>query len=67
MLAGGNQAALAVSLASGLQFMRGEGYVFGHVGDEGLAQACAGSLLRYRRAIGAEEVMVVVDVKKKHW
>ncbi|KAG0727217.1 hypothetical protein GWK47_035102 [Chionoecetes opilio] len=66
VLAGGNHAALAIAQASGLQFIRAEGFVFGHLGDEGLAEACAGPLLRYRRAIGAEEVMVLADVKKKH-
>lgn len=66
VLAGGNHAAVAVAQASGLQYVRAEGFVFGHMGDEGLAEACAGPLLRYRRAIGAEDVMVMVDVKKKH-
>lgn len=66
VLAGGNQAAIAVAQASNLQFVRAEGFVFGHMGDEGLAEACAGPLLRYRRAVGAEEVLVLADIKKKH-
>src|SRR4030095_13905204 len=39
---------------------------FAHVADEGLIEASAGKLLRYRRAIGAEHVRVFADVKKKH-
>jgi membrane complex biogenesis BtpA family protein len=66
VLAGANREALAVALASGAEFVRVEGYVFAHVADEGLMNADAGSLLRYRRAIGAEHVRVFADVKKKH-
>lgn len=66
VLAGGNRAAIAVAQASNLQFVRAEGFVFGHVGDEGLTEACAGPLLRYRRAVGAEDVLVLADIKKKH-
>ena len=46
--------------------MRGEGFAFAHVADEGIIQSSAASLLRYRRAIGAERVQVWADVKKKH-
>lgn len=66
VLAGGNEAALAVALAGGADFVRAEGFVFGHVADEGWMDACAGRLLRYRRAIGAEGVAVFTDIKKKH-
>ena len=48
-------------------FVRVEGFVFSHVGDEGWTDSCAGELLRYRRTIGAEDVMVWSDIKKKHW
>ncbi len=34
--------------------------------DEGLMNACAGPLLRYRRMIDAEQVSVFCDIKKKH-
>ncbi len=40
--------------------------MFAHVADEGLIESCAGALLRYRRAIGAERVLVFADIKKKH-
>lgn len=67
VLAGANQAALAVAQAAGCQFIRAEGFVFAHVADEGLmALADAGPLLRYRRAIGATDIAILADIKKKH-
>jgi membrane complex biogenesis BtpA family protein len=65
-LAAANREALAVAQASGACFVRVEGFVFAHVADEGLIQGCAGELLRFRRAIGADEVRVFADIKKKH-
>ena len=66
ILAGANIAALAVAHACGGCFVRVEGFVFAHVADEGIIQSTAGELLRYRRAIGAESIMVFADIKKKH-
>jgi membrane complex biogenesis BtpA family protein len=66
VLAGANREALAVALAAGLDFVRVEGFVYAHVADEGLIQACAGELLRYRRQIGAGRVAIFADIKKKH-
>jgi uncharacterized protein len=66
ILAGANREALAVAHASGADFVRAEGFVFAHVADEGIIQSCAGDLLRYRRQIGAERVLVFADIKKKH-
>lgn len=67
VLAGANRAALAVALAAEAQFVRCEGFVFGQVADEGLMEdADAGLLLRYRRAMGAEHIAVLADIKKKH-
>lgn len=67
ILAGANRAALAVAHAIGAQFIRAEGFVFASVADEGLLdEADAGALLRYRRMIGAEDVRIVCDIKKKH-
>lgn len=57
---------LHVYLLTGLDFIRAEGFVFSHVADEGLLDACAGRLLRYRRSIGAGHVMIFTDIKKKH-
>lgn len=66
VLAGGNKQALAIAKACEFQFIRAESFVFGHVADEGYMDACAGELLRYRRQIDAEDVMVFTDMKKKH-
>jgi uncharacterized protein len=66
ILAGANQEALAVALAADLDFIRAEGYVFGHLADEGYMDSCAGELLRYRRQIGAEQIAILADIKKKH-
>jgi hypothetical protein len=66
VLAGANTSALGVALACGASFVRVEGFVFAHVADEGLIEASAGALLRYRRAIGADHIRVFADVKKKH-
>src|SRR5215207_11319976 len=64
ILAGANQAALAVALACGASFVRVEGFVFAHVADEGLIESSAGALLRYRRTIGADGIRVFADIKK---
>ncbi len=66
ILAGCNKEALAVALAAQAQFIRAEGYVFGHIADEGYIQSDAGELLRYRKMIGAENVLIAADIKKKH-
>lgn len=66
ILSGANTEALAVAHAAGLDFIRAEGFVFAHVADEGLLESCAGELLRYRNAIGADRIRVWADVKKKH-
>lgn len=67
ILGGGSQHALSVAHAAGLDFIRAENFVFAHVADEGLmAEAAAGSLLRHRKAIGADRVLIFADIKKKH-
>jgi membrane complex biogenesis BtpA family protein len=66
ILAGANKEALAVAKAANFQFVRVEGFVFGHVADEGYMDSCAGDLMRYRKAIGAEDIFVYTDIKKKH-
>lgn len=66
ILAGANIEALAVAHAASLDFIRAEGYAYAHVADEGLIQASAAKLLRYRRMIGATRIQVWTDVKKKH-
>jgi len=66
ILAAANQEALAVARAASLQFIRAEGFVFGHLADEGYIESCAGPLLRYRRQINATDIRVFCDIKKKH-
>ncbi len=66
ILAGANIEAMAVAHAAHLDFIRAEGYVFAHVADEGLIESSAAKLLRYRKMIGADQVQVWADVKKKH-
>lgn len=66
ILAGANQAALSVAQATDLQFIRAEGFVFGHMADEGLLQSDAGELLRFRKQIGADQIQIFTDIKKKH-
>lgn len=66
ILAAANQAALAVAQAAKFDFIRAEGFVFGHLADEGYIDSNAGALLRYRKMIGAEDIAVFTDIKKKH-
>ena len=66
ILAGANIEAMAVAHTAGLDFIRAEGYAYAHVADEGLIQSSAAELLRYRKLIGATNVQVWTDVKKKH-
>lgn len=66
ILAAANKEALAVAQAAQLNFIRAEGFIFAHVADEGLIESCAGELLRYRKMIGAEDVKIFTDIRKKH-
>lgn len=66
ILACGNKQAIAVAQSTGAHFIRAEGFVFSHVADEGFTDANAGQLLRYRKCIEADQVLVFTDIKKKH-
>lgn len=66
ILAGANKEALAIAHAAGLQFIRAEGFVYAHVADEGVIESDAGELLRFRKNIGAQQVLIATDIKKKH-
>lgn len=66
VLTGDNQGALSVAAAADLDFIRCEGFVFGHIGDEGWIESCAASLLRFRKQIHSEHIWIMADVKKKH-
>ena len=66
VLSSANKAAIAIAKNAQLNFIRAEGFVFGHVADEGYIDANAGELLRYRKEIDAEHIAVFADIKKKH-
>ena len=66
ILAGANKDALAAAHSAGLDFVRAEGFVFAHVADEGIIESDAGELLRYRKKIAAENILIFTDIKKKH-
>lgn len=66
ILAAANREAVGVALASGLDWVRVEGFAFAHVADEGFINSCAAELLRYRKHIGAEHIQIWADIKKKH-
>lgn len=66
ILAGANIEAMASAHSAGLDFIRAEGFVFAHIADEGFMESDAGELLRYRKQIGAENIQIFTDVKKKH-
>jgi membrane complex biogenesis BtpA family protein len=66
ILAGANQAALGVAVALDLDFIRVEGFVFAHVGDEGFHNSDAATLVRKRASLGARQIKIFADIKKKH-
>merc|ERR1712183_717379 len=66
ILTGGNKEAIAVAKISGCQYIRCEGFTYSHIGDEGWIDSCAGDLLRYRKNIDAENILIFTDIKKKH-
>lgn len=66
VLACGGKEAIAIAKATGCNFIRNEGFVFSHIGDEGFIDSNAGELLRYRKSIDADDVLIFSDIKKKH-
>lgn len=66
ILAAANMTALAAAHAASVDFIRAEGFVFAQIADEGFMSSDAGNLLRYRRHIEAEDVLIFTDIKKKH-
>lgn len=66
ILAGASKSSLAVAKSAELQFIRVENFVFGHLADEGFMNSCAADLLRFRRSIDADNIMIFTDIKKKH-
>jgi membrane complex biogenesis BtpA family protein len=66
LLAGANIEALAVATAADLNFIRVEGFVYAHVGDEGIHESSAAQLIRRRAALKSNNVKIFADIKKKH-
>lgn len=66
VLAGANLEALGMAVAASLDFVRAEGFVFAHVGDEGIHEAQAAALVRRRAYLKAEGIKILADIKKKH-
>lgn len=66
ILAGANLEALGVAIAAELDFLRVEGFVYAHVGDEGVHEACAPKLIRRRAQLKADSIQIFADIKKKH-
>lgn len=66
ILAGASIDSLAAAVASSVDFIRVEGFVFAHVGDEGIHQSCAGKLIRRRDQLKANHIKIFADIKKKH-
>ena len=67
VLAGANREAVSIAHATGARFVRAEGFAYAAVADEGLLEeADAGPLLRHRKAIGADQIAIWTDVRKKH-
>lgn len=62
----GNKTALAIAQAAGCDFIRAEGWTYAHVSDKGIAEASAGTVLRYRHHLGAYQIPIFADIKKKH-
>uniref|UniRef100_A0A673WIF5 Zgc:162297 n=1 Tax=Salmo trutta TaxID=8032 RepID=A0A673WIF5_SALTR len=56
ILSAANTTYFVVVYFQGMDFIRAEEYVFSHVADEGLLNAC----------VGAEHVQIFTDIKKKH-
>lgn len=66
LLANGAVGALAIAKASGARFIRANQWVNAYVANEGLVEGESGRALRYRRLIGADDVLVFADVHVKH-
>jgi uncharacterized protein len=57
---------LAIAQAGGGAFVRANQWANAYVANEGLMDGQAGEAVRYRRAIGADQIKVFADVHVKH-
>ncbi len=60
------RSALAVASAVGASFVRVNVLVGAYVTDQGVIEGQAAEVMRYRRALGADDVAVFADVRVKH-
>lgn len=61
-----NRTAVAVAVAAELDYIRAEAWSYAHISDKGWIEATAGDVVRYRKQLEAEDVLVLADAKKKH-
>ena len=60
------KASLACAKSSGAQFVRVNQWANAYVANEGIVEGAASQALRYRRALDAEDIVVLADVHVKH-
>lgn len=66
VLRNGSLAALAIAHVIHARFIRVNVLTESLVTDQGIINACAHDLMRYRKQLGAEDVQVYADVRSKH-
>ena len=66
MLEAANITSLEIAAEADLDYIRVEAFVFAHVGGSGVINGSAGKILRRRKELGAGQIKVFADVKKKH-
>lgn len=66
LLEAANEEALEIAAEANFDFIRAEGFVYGHFGPAGFVEGCGGKLLRKRKELKCEHIKVFGDVKKKH-
>ena len=60
------ETAIAVAKAGDGQFVRANLWTGAYVADSGIIEAPAGKAMRYRKWIGADDILVMADVHVKH-
>ena len=65
VLAAANCEAMAIASCAGASFIRAECFAYAHIADEGMMNASAAEVLRFRKLLGSS-VKVWADVQKKH-
>lgn len=66
VLRNGALAALAIAHVIGARFIRVNVLTESMLTDQGVIEACAHDLMRYRRQLGAADMQVYADVRSKH-